>query len=110
MATTTDPRQKLIDQGLLPNPATTGWTYATVRDEKCPDPRVHLHERSLGVLAGDYQRLFDRYTAQIDRLAKAEKTTLQRAHALQWLADNYDLDELAVEVIAHALAKVEAEF
>ena len=98
---TTDPRQKLIEHGLLPNP--NAWT-ATVSyaDEPCEDPRVHLHERSLGTLAGDYQRMFDRYRSQQTRLSQVEATAQRRQAALEWLANNYDLDELALDVIHHA--------
>lgn len=100
-----DPRDQLIAAGLLPNPAgENSAAYGTAAAASSEHPMLRLYEANMRRLSEEIV-VADQYADRTEtKYGELLGRTARRADALRWLRDNYELDELALEVIAHALA------
>jgi hypothetical protein len=100
----TDPRAALESAGLLPNPnqlrAVTGYAGRT---RSSSDVLLRHYEDLVRELADEVVTHANAGDNSSELLAGYRASARRRGDALDWLSANYELDELALEVIAHVL-------
>lgn len=113
MSKPVNPRDRLIAAGLLPNPAARvaegGYvgldavtsTFASAQ----ASPLVGIYEENLHTLAERVGSLARLAAAAEAALARCHRDILRRGAALEWVRNEYELDELALEILAHALGE-----
>lgn len=98
-----DPRDQLIAAGLLPNPHGENTIGSTPAPGPSEHPMLRLYEDNMRRLSETIE-IADRYADRTEaKYSELMQRAGRRADALRWLRDSYELDELALEVIAHAL-------